>query len=63
MKSYTATFEAQTIAGERGWSWKLFARRRLVAEGWTRGKKSEAEAEVRITIASRDTLLSFVEAA
>lgn len=54
MTNYTATYEPQMLAGERGWSWQLFADGRLVAEGWTRGKKRAAEAEVRITIASRD---------
>lgn len=58
--NYTATYKAETIAGEAGWSWHLFAFGRLVAEGWTRGKKSEAETEVRTAIAARDTLRSFV---
>lgn len=58
--NYTATYKAETIAGEPGWSWHLFSFGRLVAEGWTRGKKSEAETEVRTAIAARDTLLSFV---
>lgn len=58
--NYTATYKAETLAGEPGWSWQLFAFGRLVAEGWTRGKKREAENEVRIAIAARDTLQSFV---
>lgn len=56
MQGYTATYEAQTLTGQAGWAWKLFADGRLVAEGWTRGKKSEAETEVRIVISARDTL-------
>ena len=59
MSNYTATYKPQKMNGEPGWSWWLFADGRLVAEGWCRGKKTDAETEVRTTIAARDTLLSF----
>jgi len=53
--SYTATYEPHTMNGSHGHSWQLFAKGRLVAEGWTIGKRREAELEVKTAIAARDT--------
>ncbi len=61
MKSgYTATYVAETVLGEPGWSYEVSYLGRLVFQGWTRGKKHHAEREVREGINARDTLLSFV---
>ena len=47
MKSYTATYEAQTVYGEQGFWYRVFNAGKLIFEGWSRGKKHRAEAEVR----------------
>jgi hypothetical protein len=63
MKSYTATYEPQTVNGEQGYWYRCFAGGRLIFEGWSRGKKREAEAEVRNGINARDALIACTEAA
>lgn len=56
--SYTATYKPETIGGERGWSYECFCDGRLVFEGWSRGAKREAEADVRNGIRNREALLA-----
>lgn len=60
MNRYTATYEPDTIMGEAGWSYACYCEGRLIFEGWSRGKKSDAEAEVRNGINNREALLSAV---
>lgn len=57
-KTYRAEYEPQTVYGEAGVWWRLYASDRLVAEGWTRGKRHDAEADVRETIRNRDALFA-----
>jgi hypothetical protein len=57
VKGYTATYKPETIAGEPGWSYQCFCDERLVFEGWSRGAKRDAEAEVRNGIRNRNHLL------
>lgn len=54
MQSYTATYEPHAMNGERGHNWRLYTGGKLIAEGWTRGKKRHAEDEVKIAIAALD---------
>lgn len=56
--NYTATYKHQTICGEAGWSYVVTCDGRLVFEGWSRGRKRDAEAEVRNGIRNRDALLA-----
>ncbi len=57
--AYTVTYEPETIQGEHGYSYRVYtSRSHLVFEGWTRGKKHEAEIEVRHGIEAREALRS-----
>ena len=56
-KGYTATYEAATVGDEPGWSYSVTCDGRLVFEGWSRGRKQHAEAEVREGINAREALL------
>jgi hypothetical protein len=56
MRDYTITYEGATICGERGFWFRLYHRNRLVAEGWSRGRKSLAEAEALEAINAREAL-------
>ena len=58
MKNYTATYEPETILCEPGWSYEVTCEGRPVFAGWTRGKKRDAEAEVRQGIKNRDAQLA-----
>lgn len=58
MKGYTATYKPETILGEQGWSYQCFCDGRLIFDGWSRGKKTEAEQCVRDGIKSRVELLA-----
>lgn len=62
MKNYTATYEPQTVHGERGFWYRCFAGGKLIFEGWSRGKQQHAEAEVREGINARETLRSLAGA-
>lgn len=53
---YTATYEPQIVAGERGFWYRCFAAGKLIFEGWSRGKKHLAERDVREGIKARETL-------
>jgi hypothetical protein len=55
--SYTATYEPDRILGEDGYSYTCYCNGVVVFEGWTRGKKRDAEAEVRNGIMNREALL------
>lgn len=55
---YTITYEPHAMCGENGHNWKIRAKGRLIAEGWSRGKRHHAEADVRETIRNRDALRS-----
>lgn len=50
---YTITYEPATILGERGFSYDIYFDGRLLASGWSRGKKSDAEQSARQTIRER----------
>lgn len=59
---YAATYQAEPVLGEHGWSYRCFCRGQPIFEGWSRGRKSEAEAEVRRGIEAREALRACVEA-
>ena len=50
MKGYTATYEGQTMAGVPGFWWRLYQHRKLIAEGWSAGKKRHAEEDANLAI-------------
>lgn len=59
--TYTATYEPRLMAGEPGYWYRCFVgdrggSRRLVFEGWSRGRKHHAETEVRHGINAREAL-------
>lgn len=62
--AYTITYTPREMCGEHGYDWRVVAKDyayldgKLVAEGWTRGKKKNAEEDVRETIRNRDALRS-----
>lgn len=56
MNPYTVNYRAEPRNDEHGWSYQVFCRSRLVFEGWARGRKHNAEAEVREGINARETL-------
>jgi hypothetical protein len=58
--SYTAIYRAERCANESGWTYQCLYNGRLVFEGWTRGAKRDAEAEVRRGIDARETLRGAV---
>jgi len=58
--SYSATYEPGVVHGECGFWYRCFAGGRLIFEGWSRGRRQHAEAEVREGINARETLRSFV---
>jgi len=51
--SYTAIYRSERLLGEPGWTYQCFCDGLLVFEGWTRGAKRDAEAEVRRGIHAR----------
>ncbi len=51
--SYTVTYEPTTVLGEHGYEYVLMYCGRVVAQGWTRGKKHHAEAEARAAMDRR----------
>jgi len=57
MKSYTATYKFETILGEPGWSYEVSDGRRVLFQGWSRGRsRTHAEREVREGINAREAL-------
>jgi hypothetical protein len=60
--SYTATYEPDTILGERGYSYACYCNGELVLEGWSRGKMEHAQAEVRSWINNREAQLGAAKA-
>ncbi len=60
MKSYTATYSPHTSNGEPGYSYTVTAGGRFVFGGWSRGRKANAEAEVREGINAREALRECV---
>lgn len=62
--AYTISYEPREMCGEAGYDWKITAKDyaflggKLVAEGWTRGKRKNAEADAREAIRNRDALRS-----
>jgi hypothetical protein len=61
-KTYTATYEPRTMGGEAGFWYRCHADGRLIFEGWSRGSKPNAEAEVREGINAREALLAATRA-
>lgn len=59
MKGYAATYEPQIVYGEAGYWYRCFVGGRLIFEGWSRGRRCQAEAEVRHGIDARETLRSI----
>lgn len=60
MKSYSATYEPQIVYGEAGYWYRCYVGGRLIFEGWSKGKKRDAEDEVRNGIDAREALRSAV---
>lgn len=58
MKGYTAHYWPETINNEPGWSYECLFDGRVIFEGWSRGKKRDAEFEVRRGINNREALLA-----
>lgn len=58
MRGYTATYKPETIRGEAGWTYSCFCDGKLVFDGWTKGKKRDAEAIVRKGIENRNAILA-----
>jgi len=56
VKGYSATYYSDPLNGEPGWSYEIFYKGRLVAAGWSRGRKHHAEADVREVINVREAL-------
>lgn len=57
---YTAIYRAERLLGEPGWTYQCLFNGQLIFEGWTRGSKRDAEAEVRQGIDAREALISAV---
>jgi hypothetical protein len=51
---YTISYEPQTVHGEPGYWLRVYANHRLVMEGWSRGKRRNAEDMARAFIDRRD---------
>lgn len=47
---YAIRYQLATMNGERGWWFRIWIGVRLIAEGWTRGRKSGAYIEARKVI-------------
>lgn len=43
----TVTYTPLSILGEHGYAYTIYKDNRVIAEGWSRGKQSEAELEAR----------------
>jgi len=56
VKTYTIVYRPTAMCGEPGFNYEIRTRGRLVAEGWSRGKKRNAEEQAREAINARDTL-------
>lgn len=53
MTGFTVIYRHERLLGESGWTYQCFHNGNVVFEGWTRGAKSDAEAEVRRGIEAR----------
>jgi hypothetical protein len=51
MKDITIVYVAAEINGEPGYSYEVIVNRRIVAGGWSRGKKRHAEEQARADVA------------
>lgn len=51
---YRVEYNAETVLGEAGYSWRLYANSRFVSEGWSRGKRKDAEQDAKQVIARRE---------
>jgi hypothetical protein len=54
---YSVTYDRETICGDPGYSYRVFCGPRLVFEGWSRGSKRDAEADVREGIRARSLVV------
>lgn len=51
---YTITYRASTVLGLRGFSYEIYYNGRLLAAGWSAGKQTDAENEVREYVRKRE---------
>lgn len=58
MTGYTAHYWFERINDEDGFAYECLHNGRVIFEGWCRGKKREAEHEVRRGIDNREMLLA-----
>lgn len=61
MTGYVTHYRQERLGDELGWTYQCLYFGRVVFEGWTRGKKSDAEQEVRRGIANREALIACAQ--
>jgi hypothetical protein len=50
--AFNVQYAQQTLSGEPGWSYEIYADGRWVGGGWSRGRRKEAELEASKAVAS-----------
>lgn len=50
--TFTITYEPRELAGQPGFDWAIIRRGVRIAEGWSRGKRKDAEQDARAVIAT-----------
>ena len=47
---FTITYEPREMCGEQGFDWKVTRDGKLVAEGWSKGKRRHAEQDAAAVV-------------
>lgn len=57
--TYSIQYDRETVCGEPGYSYRVFASSDLIAEGWSRGSRRDAEVTAKASIRAYEELLGL----